>query len=121
MLYNGKIIYFTKALLPEESDSLIIGFSKYQMEWCKANEEKMWTYLVENKKLFSTDLLTISKFVNPAPFTKDFTNQSPGRAAVWIGYQIINRYMAKNSEVTLQQLMLDKNYKEILRKSKYRP
>jgi hypothetical protein len=30
-----------------------------------------------------------------APFTKDFGNGSPGRAATWIGYRIVSQYVKK--------------------------
>jgi hypothetical protein len=121
MIYQGKILYFTKALMPDEQDSLIIGFSKAQFDWCRKNEKNMWTYLVENKQLFVSDYLTISKYINEGPFTKDFSRQSPARAAIWVGWQIVNKYMDRNPDITLSELMKENNYQKILKLSKYRP
>ena len=81
----------------------------------------MWTYLLEHKLLFSTDYMTIRKLVYPAPFTVYFTNESPGRSVVWIGYKIIEGYMENNKDVTLLQLMQESDYQKILRKSNYKP
>ncbi len=121
MIYQGKIQYFTKKLLPDEPDSLLFGFTPLQLNFCKNNEETMWTYLVENKLLFETDLFNIRKFIGDAPFTKDFTNESPGKAAIWIGYKIVENYMSRNKKVTLKELMENNNYQEILKLSNYHP
>jgi hypothetical protein len=121
ILYQGKICYFTRSLMPSEPDTLVIGMGAAQIEWCRANENKMWACLVENKLLFKSDYQTINKFIGNAPYTKDFGRNSPGRAAVWLGWQIINRYMNRNIDVSLPVLMKENDYQKILRLSKYRP
>ncbi len=121
MIYGGKIMYFVKAMLPDEPDSLIWGFSTSQMNFCNKAEKEMWTYLVESKLLFNNDKFTISKFINEGPFTKDFGKHSPARAAVWIGYRIVNTYMDHNKNLTLQNLMQDNDYQKILNQSRYDP
>jgi len=121
IIYQGKVLYFVSKLLPNETDTLITGISKTHLKWCKDFEEKMWTYLVENKLLFRTDYLTINKFINDGPFTKDFGKSSPARAAVWLGFQIINEYMNKNPGISLKTLMLENDYTKILRLSKFKP
>ena len=55
--------------------------------------------------LFSTDGFLIRKFTGEAPFTSYFTEESPGRAVVWTGFRIIERYMRNNPVVTLAELM----------------
>ena len=56
----------------------------------------MWEYLVEHDMLFSTDPMLIKKLTGDAPFTSYFTSESPGRAANWIGFRIVESYMRKN-------------------------
>ncbi len=121
MIYQGKMLYFLDAMFPEEPDELKIGFLPEKLEWCKKNEPGMWTYLVEHKLLFSSDRMNIIRFINPAPFTSCFTNDSPGRAGVWIGWQIVQKYMKKNPQITLTQLMADNDYQKILNESGYSP
>jgi gliding motility-associated lipoprotein GldB len=121
MVYQGKVCYFSQMLMPDEPDSLIIGMSASQVEWCKENENKMWTFLVEKKILFKSDYQTINKFIGSAPFTKDFGRNSPGRAAIWLGWQIVCRYMELNDETGLPMLMKENDYQKILRLSKYKP
>ena len=121
MIYEGMLMYFTKRLIPNQPDSLIFGFSPQQMRWCKQNESEMWAYLIEHKMLFNADSFTIKKFVNDAPFTHNFTRESPGRAAVWLGYRIVERFMERNKDYTLSMLMAETDYQKILNRSKYNP
>jgi hypothetical protein len=121
MIYNGRLIYFTKAMLPDLPDSLTVGFTGKQLDYLEKSEKSIWTYLVEHKLLFNTDHFTINKFIQEGPFTADFGRESPSKAAVWTGYRITETYMARNPEVTLEQLMEERNYLKILNQSGYNP
>ena len=121
MIHEGKLKYFEKCMLPLVNDTLIFGFTAGQMQFCRNNENRMWQYLIENDLLFSTDQLTIHKLTGEAPFTSYFTTESPGKASVWIGFRIVESYMKKNKEVTLQYLMMDNDVQGILEKAKYSP
>jgi hypothetical protein len=121
MIYQGKMLYFADRMLPDHHDTIKTGFSRKQLEWCKKNERKIWTYLVENKVLFSTDAKTIGSFINEGPFTSAFPRESPARAAVWLGWRIVENYMRRNPHITLEQLMLEHDYHLILNNARYRP
>jgi hypothetical protein len=121
MIHEGKLKYFEKCILPEVDDNIIFGFTADQYKFCLNNEGLMWQYLIENDLLFKTDNMTIRKLTADAPFTSYFTNESPGRAAVWIGFRIIESYMMKNPETSLNDLMDDVQIQSILEKAKYDP
>lgn len=121
MLYEGRTMYLLEVLQPEISDTTLWGFTESKYSFCLDNEKQMWKYLIENKLLFSTDHFRITQFINDAPFTKDFSKDSPGRAAVWLGYKIIKKHMSKNPDITIQELMQETNFQKILNSSKYRP
>jgi hypothetical protein len=121
MIHNGKLKYFEKCMLPETSDELLFGFTADQVNFCRNNESQMWQYLVENNILFNSDQFTIRKLTGEAPFTSYFTKESPGRAAVWLGFRIIESYMIRNPRVKLEDLMIDKDLQAILEKAKYNP
>ena len=121
MIYHGKIHYFMDAMFPFTSDSLKFGFTSNQLKWCQKNEKPMWDNLVEQKLLFSTDYMTITNYINPAPFTTGFPRQSPGRAVVWLGREIVHHYMERHSEISLKELMLDDDYQKIFAESRYEP
>ncbi len=121
MIYYGQILYFVDAMYPDSEEKLKMGFSPDQMNWCRNNEKQMWTYLVEEKLLFSTDPLVIRKLVEDAPHTPFYTSESPGKAAVWQGWQIVKAYAVKNSQFSLHRVMSERNFQEVLRMSQYNP
>ncbi len=121
MILKGKLMYFVDALLPDVHDSLKIGFTTKQLEFCRNNEAQMWDYLVEKKLLFSTNRMDIVRYINDGPTTSGFPRQSPARAAIWIGWQIVRQYMEKYPEITLKELMLNSDYQQILNDSEYFP
>lgn len=121
LIYKGKLLYIAELLLPDQPDTLLWGFTSKEMDFCINNEDQMWAYLVSNKLLFNTDRFTIDEFVREAPFTNDFGNNSPGRAALYTGYRIVENYMRKNSEVSINELLHENDYMKILNLSAYNP
>jgi hypothetical protein len=121
MIYQGKVWYLTKSLLPDQPDYMVAGFTREEMDFCRRNEGRMWEYLVEHKILFESDRLTIQKYTGNGPFTKDFTPESPARASDWIGWRIVESYMMNNRSVTMAAIMADDNFQNILALSKYNP
>jgi hypothetical protein len=121
MIYHGRTVYCTQHLIPDIPDTLLWGYTRGQMDFCRQNERNMWEYLVENKKLFNTDRFTVSQFINEAPFTKEYSQESPGKAAVWQGYKIVKSYVKHNPDVSMYELMTENNYQKILNLSKYNP
>lgn len=121
MIQDGKMMYFVDAMLPDLSDTLKIGFTVKQLEFCKKNEAMMWTFLAEHKLLFSTDRMSIKRFMDDGPYTSAFTDESPARTGTWIGWQIVRSYMKQHKDVKLADLMEIKDYQSILNKSGYQP
>jgi hypothetical protein len=121
MIFEGRAMYVAHALMSDINDSLFWGFTPGQLKFCRNNEKQMWTFLIENKYLFNSDKLLIIKFIEQAPFTKDFSKESPGRAALWLGYNIVESFMNNNKDTSFEQLMKETDYLKILNMSKYNP
>lgn len=121
IIHEGKLCYFVRRMLPETSEALIFGFTPEQMRFCYDNEGNMWEYLIEHDLLFTTDQFVIRKLTGTAPFTSYFSNESPGRAAVWLGFRIVDQYMRRNPSVTLPVLMGMTDYQQLLSGARYRP
>jgi hypothetical protein len=121
ILYYGKLLYFTEAMLPKEPERSIIGYTEDQVKWCYRNESAMFDYLVEKKLLFDNNYLTINKLVGEGPFTSFFSQESPGRAGSWLGWQIIRSYMRENPNVSLANLMMETDYQKIFEIAHYKP
>jgi hypothetical protein len=121
MIYGGQLLYFCDVLMPDVADSVKVGFSPSQMKFVRSNERQMWTYLVEHKMLFSSDQLEIRKLTEDAPTTYYFPDASPGKAAVWIGWQMVREYARRNPELSVGEVLSERDYQKILRGSRYDP
>lgn len=120
IIHEGKLKYFQKLMMPSVADSVLFGFTSDQMRFCRNNEKQMWHYLIEHDLLFSTDQFTIRKLTGEAPFTTFFTNESPGRAAIWLGFRIIESYMSKN-RVMIGEMLDNTDVQGILEGARYDP
>jgi hypothetical protein len=121
MIYQGKLLYLADAMMPEANDTLKIGFNLQQLEWCKIHEPDMWGFLIKNKFLYSTETEAITKYTGEGPFTTGFVKESPARTGIWLGWNIVRKYIEENPKTTLVQLMNESNSQLILSKSKYKP
>jgi len=122
IVHEGKILYLLDAMIPKTSDTIKIGYTKKQLDWCKENEFNMWAYIIQQKFLYTTDQTAINRFTNDGPFTQGFNEEfCPARTGNWLGWQIVRSYMKNNSNITLKQLVAEKNADIILQHSGYKP
>lgn len=121
MIFNGKILYLLDALLPETHDSLLIAYKNSQLEWCKNNEALIWAHMLENKLIYSTDHKQLNKYTGEGPFTPGLPRESPARIGEFTGWMIVKKYMIENPQLTIAQLMAEKDAQKILAASKYKP
>ena len=124
MIYSGKILYFMDQVLPENvNDTVKIGYTGRQLAWCKNFEGNIWTVLLEKNVLYQTDFRKIQVYLTDGPFTAGLGDkgESAPKLGIWIGWQMVKKYMLENPDVTLQQLMANTDAQKILTKSKYKP
>ncbi len=120
MLNEGKMLYFMDQLLGDVHDTLKIGYTSNQYQWCKENEANIYQLLIQ-ENLYSSDFLKYRKYTEEAPFTVNLTNESAPRIAWYCGWQIIKNFMDNNPSYTLDQLMKEKDSQKIIQLSKYKP
>ena len=104
-------------MLPEFNDSLIFGSTQGDIDFFNENAEVFWKHILENQFLFSSESALQQNFISPAKKTQLGT---PGRFGVWIGWQILRSYF-NNNDVTMQEVLKETNYLEILNNSNYKP
>lgn len=119
-LYQGKILYALKQLLPDWNEADILGYTNEQEEWCVGHSKEIWKKTIEFNYLFSNDFLIIQKYMDEAPYTATISTNSPGRVGAWLGLQIIKEY-AKNADQNLQSILAEKDNQQILKGAKYNP
>lgn len=123
LIYNGKIQVLMDAFLPETPDHLKMNYTKEQEKWNIANEANIWNYFVENDLVFSSDPRLAGRFMEPAPFSKFYTeidNDSSPQVGIWIGWQICKKYLSQNPDIKLKEF-LNKPASEIFEKTEYKP
>lgn len=120
ILYHGKILYITHLVIPNATEACIMDYTDSQNKWCEINEGQIWSGMVQGNILFDKNYKVIRDYVLEAPFTKGFTQESPGRVGQWVGLQIIDKYM-KNSGCTVEELIKEQDASRILSISKYKP
>jgi len=121
MIFYGKIYYALDAVLPNTPDSIKIGYNAKQMDYCAQYKKNMWAYFTEQDRLFKNDMKEMAAYISEGPFTSAISKECPPRIAMYVGWQIVRAYMNKNTDVSLQQLLDEKDAQKILTKSKYKP
>lgn len=121
MIDIGKVLYFTGQLLPCTPDSLIIGYSPTEMKNVADNREIIWANLIENDLLYNTEEMMKQKFLGERPSIAEISKNCPGRVGAYIGWEIVAAYMDQNENVTMQDLLAEKNHNKIFDKSRYKP
>ena len=122
MIVNeGKLIYYTNAMIPSINDSVLLNYTATQMDWANNAEGAVWAFLLENEMLYSKENQPMQKFILESPFTSYFGADSPPRLGWYIGWRIVTAYMQNNQDVELQDLMNDYDAQKILQLSGYKP
>ncbi|UYQ93218.1 hypothetical protein MKQ68_24350 [Chitinophaga horti] len=121
MIDAGRQQYFLSKVLPHTADTLRIGYTRQQLDWCDENEEMIWQFFVQRNLLYSTDWQQLMHFMGEGPSTQGMPPGSPGKIGVYTGSRIVSAYMERHPDVTLQQLMETKDALQIFNAAKYRP
>ena len=121
MIYRGKIMYLTAQIFDELPAYEVMGWTKEQWKWCERNERAIWHLVMDKRDLFKTEHIVLNSYLNDGPFTAEVSQDSPGRLGVWLGWRIVESYMAHNEQVTLQELMAEPDAQKILELSFYKP
>jgi len=120
MISYGKSFYFAKRMLPCTPDSILINYTRKDIEGSKKNQDLIWFRLVEDKVLYSTANQVKQHYLGERPKTVEVGPECPGRIGQWVGWQIVNSYMKSHKETTLQELMKIEDADRLFKESKYK-
>ncbi|RDV14080.1 gliding motility lipoprotein GldB [Pontibacter diazotrophicus] len=121
MLNIGKAYYFVETVLPCTADSAIISYTSQQIADVNRNEGRIWAHFIEKGLLYEKSPFVVNKYIGERPNTPEIDPTAPGRIGAWVGWQIVRKYMERNPEVTLPELMADTDYRKIFNQSRYKP
>lgn len=121
MIAYGKSFYFAKHMLPCTPDSVLIWYTGEEIEGARDNEDLIWARFLEDKILYSTNVIDKKNYLGDRPVTIQVGEKCPGRIGQWVGWQIVKQYMETHPEVTLPDLMKISDAQALFRDSNYRP
>jgi hypothetical protein len=120
MIEKGRRLFLLNKLLPNTPDSLKLGYTGEQLKGCYANEALIWNYFVKNDLLYSKDNAINQNYIKDGPKTAELGEGAPGYIGLFTGLQIVNAYMEKNPDVSMEQLM-QMDVKTIFNEAGYKP
>jgi hypothetical protein len=120
MIEEGKRIYVLDLFLPETADTLKTGYTANQLQGCYDNESGIWNFFIQNNLLYITDPLQTRDYVNDGPRTEALGPASPGNIGLFVGWQIVKKWMSDHEKNTPEQL-LQTPAKQIFEEAKYKP
>lgn len=120
MIYFGKAHYFLSKMVHDLYESTNLGFKEEDISYFSENEKALWAYFVDQELLFETNRMETAKYLSERPKTVEIDTECPGRVGRWIGFRIVTAYMKKNN-VSLQELMAEKDAQKIFNSSGYNP
>lgn len=120
MIYYGKSYEFTRAMLPDVADSLVVAYADSNMTKTWVSQDLVWGYFIDNKLLYETNDRIKDKYLGDRPVVFEIGNECPGRIAQWLGWRIVTKYRTENPTISLIDLMKNPNAQDIFEKSKYK-
>ncbi len=122
MVEKGKKIYLLSYLLPDAPDSLLVGFTQTQTDWCQNSEYEIWKFLNDKDLLYKNDFMEKKRYLGEGPTTTGMPPEAPGNIGSWIGLQVVRKFAKETgNKISLRDLMLKYDGRTILQKAKYRP
>lgn len=119
MIREGKMLYVLSILNPDMQEADIIGYTDFQLTWCKQYEKDIWNKIINQNHLYTTDYTLIDQYINDNLYTIPIALDSPGRVGRWIGWQIVKQYAEKQN--TALSDIINTDPLVILKSSKYNP
>lgn len=120
MVYYGKAYVFTKTMLPEVADSLVIGYSDQQLTNTYAAQDLVWAHFIEEQLLYQTSPAIKQRYTNERPFTAEIGSKAPGAIGRWVGWRIVGKYHDEHPSVGIRELMANTNARQIFEESGYK-
>lgn len=120
MVEKGKRLYILSKLLPKKEEYKLIGYTDEQLKAVYEHEAAVWDLFVQNNFLQTIDANIIKNYIGEGPKTQELGEGAPGNIGSFAGWQVVKKFMSKNPETTLQQLMAT-DAEQVFQQAKYKP
>jgi hypothetical protein len=120
MVEKGKRLFLLGKLLPKTEEYKLIGYTKEQLTAVYEHEAAVWDLFVQNNFLQTIDNNIIKNYIGEGPKTQELGEASPGNIGSFAGWQIVKKFMQKNTKTSLIELM-NMDAENIFQQAKYKP
>ena len=102
------------------ADTLLFGYTTQELAESNAFQGEVWEHFIDNSLLFKKDEVTKTKYVGERPKTPEIGPACPGSIGRWLGWVIVNQYLAQNPKISLPKLMANQEANKLFLASGYR-
>ncbi len=121
MIQRGKEQYVLKKVFPQAPDSLLMGYTGTQWQWCTENEGPVFNFFIQHDLLYESNLQQITRYVTDGPTTGGMPPESPGNIGTFVGLRIVEHWMENHPDTPLETLMQPADAQKFLQESGYKP
>ncbi len=119
MIHSGKGLLFTRTILPETPDSLIIGYSDRQLTQTFNSQDQVWAHFIDNQLLYNASGEIKQRYMQERPFVAEIGTACPGRIGQWLGWRMASFYQTRQ-KASLPDIMQVKNAQTLFQQSGYK-
>lgn len=115
MMYRGKIAWVVEYILQSDrSGRLTLGYTREEVNWCKKHADALWKDMVKKEHLESTDAMLIRSYTFGRQTLAFNGEKMPPSIGIWLGMQLVDRYMKNNQRLTLKDLFEKTDFSDLL-------
>lgn len=112
LIYEGAVISAVMRSVPDADPAHALGYTSGQLEWADSNMQRIWHKMVADGMIYSVDKTVADRLVAKAPHTTVIHPQSPGALGTYVGYLIVESYLAKHPETSPGKLLSPEFYND---------
>lgn len=120
MMDRGKIHWVVAKLLKQNGEEQM-AYTDKETKWCRKNRKHIWNNMIKNGHLYATDPLIVRSYLRAESYRQYFGDATPPLIGIWMGMQLIDKYMKLHPEKTIAQLLGENNYIMMLTEIDFEP
>lgn len=105
LLYEGALVEARMRLVPDAKLADALGYTPETLAELEANLPDIKTEMAQRRMLYDTDPDLINRLFAGAASSPLLNGAAPGRAARYVGYTLVHRYVNDHPKTTLQYLL----------------
>jgi len=120
IVQQGLQMHFVDLVIgPSVPDSVKLFYTTAQIDWADTYEARAYKDIVPVLYDVNSDLMR--RYIDDSPFTSQLNRKSAPRLGQYLGWKIIQTYVAKYPDEPFNELIQRTDYRQIFQQAGYRP